>query len=281
MSLNTKTILQLIVPEYTITLVTFLAIFLLTFKQTSSLPLLVVPFVIYLIALFGFNVINQVFDVKMDALTKPSRPIPSKKVTIKEATLFAELLFGVSLILAFFSQLLLPLGLFLIATLLYSHPKIFLRRYLLATPIFGLIFYAVIPFIFVSSYLDIKINFFTMAFFSLLIAGVSSLKDMEDVFAEKKFGLKSIPGLFGNYATTQLSIFSLLSTITVFGIVFISNNVLFILPVIISLAVVLATGLILNKLRIEKKLNYSKVLPIFMLIVVFIQLLFGISAFLI
>ncbi|MEI7961776.1 MAG: UbiA family prenyltransferase [archaeon] len=282
MPLNIKTILQLIVPEYILTGITFIAIFLLTSNQSSLSLLLVVPFVVYLLALFGFNAINQFFDAKMDAITKPKRPIPSKKVTKNEALLFAGILFGVSLVLAFFSQVLLPWLLFIIVTFLYSHPKTFLRRYLPATPLFGLTFYVIVPFLFISSYFGLTINYFFLVFFSIIIACVSILKDIEDIPTEIKFGLKSIPRILGAHNTIKVSIFSLLATVLAFGAILSINNLLFALPTIISLAIVLIAGsFVMPKKSSDKILKHSKILAMFMLVAVIIQLAFGITAFLI
>jgi geranylgeranylglycerol-phosphate geranylgeranyltransferase len=274
MPFSVKTILQLVVPEYLVTLVTFVSIFLLSFGQISLLYLVVVPFIVYLLALFGFNALNQVFDVKMDAITKPNRPIPSKKVTIQEATIFSMLLFGISLVLAFFSNLLLPWFLFVISTLLYSHPKIFLRKYLIATPLFGLIFYVAIPFLFVSTYFNLKINYLFLIFFSLIIACVSILKDIEDLKAEKKFGLKSIPSILGEKLTIKVSFFSLLAVTLIFGLILSISNIFFVLPLIISLLVSCFIGLFVLT---RKNIKSSKVLILFMLVAVIIQLVFGLS----
>ncbi|MDD4082014.1 MAG: UbiA family prenyltransferase [Sphaerochaetaceae bacterium] len=276
MSLNVKSILSLIVPEYSITIVTFVAIFFVLTKQMSLFLSIVFPFIVYLLVLFGFNVLNQVFDVKIDVITKPFRPIPSKKVTIQEATIFSVFLFGVSLILAFFTNLLLPWVLFAVSTLLYSHPKIFLRKYLIATPIFGLFFYVVCPFLFVSTYFNLKINYLFLAFFALIIACVSFLKDIEDLKAEKKFGIKSIPSILGEYSSIQASFFSLLGIVLIFGIVLSISNVFFIWATIISLLIVFLAGtFVLFRQYFGKVLSSSRVLNIFMLIAVIIQLVFG------
>jgi len=282
MPLNAKIILALIVPEYVITLVTFLAVFLLASKQVSLLPLLAVPFVVYLLALFGFNAINQVFDAKMDAITKPKRPIPSKKVTKYEATVFSALLFGLSFILAFFTNLIMPWFLFVIVTFLYSHPRVYLRKYLIATPLFGMLFYAVVPFLFVSAYFGLPINYLFLVFFSLIIACVSILKDIEDIKAEKMFGIKSIPSILGEYLTVQVSVFSLLAIILLFGTIFILGNLLFIWSTIIALVFVFAIGtFVLFRQYFGKVLTSSRILAIFMVVVVVVQLIFGLSVFLI
>lgn len=278
MPFNVKTIIQLIVPEYIVTIVTFVSIFLLSTKQVSLLPLLLVPFVVYLLTLFGFNALNQVFDVKMDAITKPLRPIPSKKVTIQEATIFSIFLFSVSLVLAFFSNLLLPWFLFVVSTLLYSHPKMFLRKYLISTPVFGLIFYVAVPFLFVSTYFNLEINYLFLTFFALIIASVSILKDIEDLKAEKKSGIKSIPSILGEYPSIQASFFSLLALVLIFGIIISISNLFFIWATVISLIVVFSVGtFVLFRQYYGKVLNSSKILIMFMLIAVIIQLVFGLS----
>jgi 4-hydroxybenzoate polyprenyltransferase len=51
--------------------------------------------VVFLMAGAG-NVINDVFDYKIDAVNKPDRPIPSGKITLKNARIYAGILYTTS-----------------------------------------------------------------------------------------------------------------------------------------------------------------------------------------
>jgi len=131
MFFGVKSILQLIVPEYSITGITFVAILFILSKQIDLLIFVLFPFIIYLLTLFAFNALNQVFDAKIDAISKPYRPIPSGKISKKIVVFFALSLYVVALFLAFVSNLLFLEILFIIITFLYSIQKVlFLRQYL-------------------------------------------------------------------------------------------------------------------------------------------------------
>lgn len=67
----------------------------------NLLPLLLSVLVVATIDAGG-NVINDVFDVEIDKVNKPYRPIPSGVVSIKEATLLSYILFLFGLLISIF-----------------------------------------------------------------------------------------------------------------------------------------------------------------------------------
>lgn len=86
----------------------------------------------------GANAINDYYDIEIDRVNKPSRPLPSGKIPPGTARLLAFLLFGLALALA----ALLGLSAFLIALILtviaYLYAA-FLKRSLVANPLVGLL----------------------------------------------------------------------------------------------------------------------------------------------
>lgn len=70
------------------------------------------------------NTLNQIYDAEIDKVNKPSRPIPSKKVTLKEAWIFTVLLYvisiAISLVLSYEFAALVAIAAF--CTVIYSVP---------------------------------------------------------------------------------------------------------------------------------------------------------------
>jgi geranylgeranylglycerol-phosphate geranylgeranyltransferase len=216
MALNFRNILDLTNPEYALTIFTLISAFFLLQLNNSDFLWFLVPAFSYLFALFGFNSLNQVFDIEIDKISKPLRPIPSKRVSIEEAKKVSIFFFGLAFILALTSfELFLTILFFVLAILLYSHPKIFFRKFIWATPIFGMIFYVLIPFFCVTFFFQKELPIFFLVIFSGLTASISAVKDVEDLKSDKKENIASIPMKIGAkktlfFAFLDFTFFSLL-----------------------------------------------------------------------
>lgn len=282
MTINIHDFFELIAPHYAITALTMVSVFLIVEKDYSKVTLLFFPICAYLFALFGFNVLNNIFDARMDRISKPLRPIPSKRVSKKEAKILSMVFFVGSFVIAMFSlTLLLIIATFVIATVVYSHPKLFFRKHFWATPLFGMIFYGVVPFLIVTSQFSKETPFIFLLFFAGLIVPVSITKDIEDIKAEKKFGINSIPNLIGTDKTIWLAAIGLCLSLIIGGIVLTQENQIFFLPTIVSLFFTIVGSIKIIRTKIESNIiTQSKIVSLFMVLVVFIQLLFGITVFL-
>ena len=64
-----------------------------------SISVFLATILVFLMAGAG-NVINDVFDYKIDAVNKPDRPIPSGKISLKNARIYAGTLYAVSAVLS-------------------------------------------------------------------------------------------------------------------------------------------------------------------------------------
>lgn len=282
MTINLRNLIDLTVPEYAITILTMFSVFLLIENDFSTIPLLVFPVFSYVFALFGFNTLNHAFDAEMDKITKPLRPVPSKRVNVKEVKIISAVFFILSFIFASSSPILLFAILsFVFATMLYSHPSVFFRKYLWATPFFAVVFYSLIPFLCVALFFKKDIPWLFLAFFSALVASVSITKDIEDLDAEKRFGIKSVPNLVGISKTLWLAIIGLFLSLGVATLILVQTNLVFLFPATLSLLAAGFVSLIILRKKFEEEIvTQSKVVTTLMVLVVLIQLLFGLTAFL-
>ncbi len=147
-------------------------------------------------ALASGNIINDINDLEADKINKPFRPLPSEKITIKQAYgLYVSGVF-LSIILSFFlNQIALTIVLFSILTLfIYS-------KLLKQIPLIGNItvaFLTGLVFIFGGVVVNNPVAAIVPAIFAFLINLIREIvKDIEDVDGDNKAGLKTFPIKFG------------------------------------------------------------------------------------
>jgi len=94
----------------------------------------------------GFNSFNAIADKEIDRINKPYRPIPSKKITEREALLFAALLYFVALFSAFLINLVFFVIIFIstLLTIAYSYPGLDLKKRFFFGTLSVTFFYAVL-----------------------------------------------------------------------------------------------------------------------------------------
>ncbi len=154
----------------------------------------------------GGNVLNDVFDIEIDRINRPERPIPSGAVSLNGARLFAGLLFLVGVAASLFTNIL-CLGFAVVNTLILIAYAVRLKK----TPLFGNIAVA---------YLAASIFLFGGAFAgidglvqNLPLAGITFLatvarellKDAEDVDGDAAGGARTLPMIVGIRKTALLA----------------------------------------------------------------------------
>ncbi len=154
----------------------------------------------------GGNVINDIFDYEIDRVNRPKRPIPSGKVPLKVAKIYAVLLLIVAVVLsvAFLNTMQICLALINIGVaLVYSWrlkalPLIgnFCPSWLAASSFFfGALFIGIGPTI---------LLLFMMAFFAN--TGREITKAIEDMPGDKKAGYKTLPLVLSRNSAAGLAI---------------------------------------------------------------------------
>jgi geranylgeranylglycerol-phosphate geranylgeranyltransferase len=142
------------------------------------------------------NIINDIYDVAIDKINKPHRPLPSNKITVKEAYVIYFILLFISI---FISALINEI---VIAIVLGSIVMLFFySKYLKRIPIVGNIVVAFLTglvFIYGGFVVENPKAAIVPAVFAFLINLIREIvKDMEDVEGDKTAGLKTLPIRFG------------------------------------------------------------------------------------
>jgi geranylgeranylglycerol-phosphate geranylgeranyltransferase len=188
----------------------------------------------------GFNTFNSVIDVEIDMISKPYRPLPSGKITTKNALIYAIILYLLALWIAYHltDQFFIIALISAIITIFYSLPKIKLRKYPLSGNLIGASFIGLLcPLAGWALEPSNPIPTYFLGFTFLFSLSLCITKDLEDVPGDRTYSIKTIPVMFGIKKAIQVA-FLLLIFSFVYMIVLIGFNLIeikFILSLIILL----------------------------------------------
>ncbi len=155
------------------------------------------------------NLNNQYFDHKIDEINKPYRPLPSGRVSSKEVMGLAICFYLMALILAYMVNMqffIISISAALIS-FFYSAPPIRLKKYT---------FFANLAIAFLRGLLLIVAGWSSMrsafalapwfvgGIFFLYLLGAATTKDFADMKGDAKFGIKTLPVVYGPQKTTKI-----------------------------------------------------------------------------
>lgn len=162
--------------------------------------------VVFLISGAG-NTINDYFDVRIDSINRPDRPIPSGRMNLKEALYFSYILFALGTLLAFSIN---PIcG---VIALFNSLMLIFYAKTLKGTPLFGNLSIGYLTgstFLFGASVFGLeglKALFVLFLLAALAITAREIVKDIEDMEGDKMEGADTLPLRVGAKKASYLAV---------------------------------------------------------------------------
>ena len=169
------------------------------------IPVIIAGFAVVSNLMSG-NAINDVYDVESDKISKPHRPIPSKRMTVKEAKVVAFILAIISIILSIFLNFIC----FLMATF-YAFAWWLYGKYLKITGFPGNILVAsgtAATILFgafaVSNAVKLLTVLFSLLAFLLNLAR-EIVKGLEDIEADAIRNCRTIARIYGEDATKKVS----------------------------------------------------------------------------
>lgn len=154
----------------------------------------------------GNNALNQIYDLDIDQVNKPLRPLPSGRLSLRDAWVFTAAAYGLAVLLAYFVN---PVGrreclavvLFTsVLTWVYSAPPLqtkrrgFLANVTIAIPRGVLL--KVAGWSSVKTILDDEPWYIGLVF-GLFLLGASSTKDFSDIEGDRRGGCTTLPILYG------------------------------------------------------------------------------------
>lgn len=216
-----------------------------------ELPIIICALIVFVCTGAG-NTINDVFDVKIDEINKPNRPIPSGRISLENARNYAFALFGIGIALSFVDSYLVnsiwPSVIVVpAAVIMYLY-----ARNLKAMPLIGNLTVATLTgfcfviagvviacatnslkILFISIYLGLFAMFMTLA--------REIVKDMEDIEGDKQEGARTFPILYGKKISSIISIILIVVTtlmcpiLYIFKIFNLGYMLIMVIPIIIFL----------------------------------------------
>ncbi len=157
-------------------------------------------------------VINDYFDVEIDKINRPERPIPSGKISIKSALTYYLLLNLLALILISFTNSIAFLIAFLSIIIIFLYSHSLKNKGLVGN--FVVAFMTGLAFIFGGVIGEnILPLIFPFLFAFLINFAREILKDIEDIEGDKSKNLKTFPIVFGEKKSFQLITIILILTI--------------------------------------------------------------------
>jgi len=174
----------------------------------TVLPEALLLFCVVTLVTAAGNVINDYFDVEIDRVNRPGRPIPSGQVSLPAARAYAVTLFLAGILVSLFTS-----GLCTLIAVFNSLLLLIYAARLKRTPLFGNItvaYLAASMFLFggapggLPGLLHVM-PFALMTFFAMLAREL--IKDGEDVEGDKASGAVTIPLRYGMKATMFLALF--------------------------------------------------------------------------
>ena len=216
-----------------------------------TISVILATLLVYCMAGAG-NIINDVFDHEIDAVNKPDRPIPSGKISLKNARIYAAILDSIAILLGVIISCLIHNFVFL-AIIIASAVIIYMySRYFKAMPLIGNIVVGVmigLCFVVGGLILLCETEDWTILKISVyigLLAAVANVarelvKDMEDVHGDELGGARTFPVLYGKKVSSVIVMILLAVAVTVCillyasGLFNIAYLVIIIIPVVLCL----------------------------------------------
>jgi geranylgeranylglycerol-phosphate geranylgeranyltransferase len=165
-------------------------------------------FLVVLLVSGAGNTINDYFDVRIDSINRPDRPIPSGRATLKEALYFSYTLFALGTLLAFWINLICGF-----IALFNSLLLIFYAKTLKGTPLLGNLSIGYLTgstFLFGASvfgFEGLEVLFVLFLLAALAITAREIVKDIEDIEGDKAEGADTLPIRVGAKKAGYLAVF--------------------------------------------------------------------------
>ncbi len=154
------------------------------------------------------NAINDYFDVRIDSINRPERPIPSGRVKLKEALYFSYILFALGTLLAFSINAICGF-----IALFNSLLLIFYAKTLKSTPLLGNLSIGYLTgssFLFGASifgFEGLRTLFVLFLLAALAITAREIVKDIEDMEGDRMEGADTLPLRIGAKKASYFAVF--------------------------------------------------------------------------
>jgi geranylgeranylglycerol-phosphate geranylgeranyltransferase len=186
------------------------------------------------------NAINDYFDHKIDAINKPERPIPSGRISLNTAAIYATILFVIATIMALIIGIIPGIIVVLSAILMFLYAYKLKKSLLVGN--LSIAFLTGLCFVFAGVVLGTVFLSILLGFYAFLMTMAREIvKDMEDVEGDSMEGANTFPIKFGMKSSSILAaFFMILASLTSPALYFIGIfNFLYLIILIFAIAIFL------------------------------------------
>lgn len=216
----------------------------------------------------GANALNDYYDVAIDLINRPDRPIPSGRISLSSARIAGWLLMIVGIVTGFTVELQLGLVACVVATLLWQYNKVLKRTYLrgnLAVALCG-----AAAFIYGGLAVGkISASIIPASFAFLIHLAREIVKDIDDVAGDRTSGSRTIPIISGDrfaliLSATILIILALMTPLPYYLHIY-SKTYLYLVSFTVTLPLFIVAFTMLRGLSSSGVKNTSFILKILMI----------------
>ena len=180
------------------------------FKFDLMYYILIASLIVFLICGFG-NALNDIYDIEIDRINKPFRPLPSNKISLKNAKIFSWLLVAIGVLISMFNKVCFVIAI-INALALYLYAKKYKRNKIIGNLIVAYLTGSVFIFGGASvNNIGITLILFLCAMFATWCREI--IKDFEDIEGDLKEGVISLPIKYGKKSLYLASIFLMVAVV--------------------------------------------------------------------
>jgi geranylgeranylglycerol-phosphate geranylgeranyltransferase len=173
----------------------------------TLVPGVILPVIVVILVTGAGNAINDYFDLPIDRINRPGRPLPAGQISPRQALLFSVSLFIAGIVISLFTT---PICIFF--AVVNSVLLVTYAAKLKTTPFFGNVAVAYLSgsiFLFGGGFAGItglvnNIVIALMTFFAMVAREI--MKDAEDVPGDLAKGAKTLPIIYGTRTATLIAV---------------------------------------------------------------------------
>ena len=199
------------------------------------------------------NAINDYVDHKIDAINKPERPIPSGRISLNAAAIYATALFIIATIMSLLIGIIPGIIVVLSAILMFLYAYKLKKSCLVGN--LSIAFLTGLCFVFAGVVLQTVYLSVLLGFYAFLMTMAREIvKDMEDVEGDSMEGANTFPIKFGMKSSSILAaFFMILASLTSPALYFIGIfNILYLIILIFAIAIFLICAVSILKDQSKK-----------------------------
>jgi geranylgeranylglycerol-phosphate geranylgeranyltransferase len=199
------------------------------------------------------NAINDYVDHKIDAINKPERPIPSGRISLNVAAIYATILFIIATIMSLLIGIIPGIIVVLSAILMFLYAYKLKKSCLIGN--LSIAFLTGLCFVFAGVVLQTVYLSILLGFYAFLMTMAREIvKDMEDVEGDSMEGANTFPIKFGMKSSSILAaFFMILASLTSPALYFIGIfNILYLIILVFAIIIFLIGALSILKDQSKK-----------------------------